>query len=52
MTTLMETSLAPIVPGEPRGAGRVPLRVLFADDDACILGGLADSLRRRPSGWC
>jgi CheY-like chemotaxis protein len=29
----------------------VPLRVLFADDDACILGGLADSLRRRPSGW-
>jgi HD-like signal output (HDOD) protein/ActR/RegA family two-component response regulator len=47
----MESSLTPIVPGDPRAAGRAPLRVLFVDDDACILGGLADSLRRRPSGW-
>jgi HD-like signal output (HDOD) protein/CheY-like chemotaxis protein len=47
----VQSSLAPIVPEESRGAGRVPLRVLFVDDDACILGGLADSLRRRPSGW-
>jgi HD-like signal output (HDOD) protein/CheY-like chemotaxis protein len=47
----MESSLVPIMPGEPRAASRVPLRVLFVDDDACILGGLADSLRRRPSGW-
>jgi HD-like signal output (HDOD) protein/ActR/RegA family two-component response regulator len=51
MNSVVESSLAPIVPGEPRGASRAPLRVLFVDDDACILGGLADSLRRRPSGW-
>jgi HD-like signal output (HDOD) protein/ActR/RegA family two-component response regulator len=47
----VQSSLAPIVPEESRAAGRAPLRVLFVDDDACILGGLADSLRRRPSGW-
>jgi HD-like signal output (HDOD) protein/ActR/RegA family two-component response regulator len=47
----VQSSLAPIVPEQPRAAGRAPLRVLFVDDDACILGGLADSLRRRPSGW-
>ena len=47
----MESSLAPIVPGEPAAAGGTPLRVLFVDDDASTLGGLADSLRRRPSGW-
>src|SRR4051812_7688734 len=36
---------------EPRLTARDPLRVLFVDDDACILGGLADALRRRPPGW-
>jgi HD-like signal output (HDOD) protein/CheY-like chemotaxis protein len=51
MNGMVESSIAPIVPGEPRAAGRVPLRVLFVDDDACVLGGLADALRRRPSGW-
>jgi HD-like signal output (HDOD) protein/CheY-like chemotaxis protein len=47
----VQSSLAPIVPEESRRTSRAPLRVLFVDDDACILGGLADSLRRRPSGW-
>lgn len=47
----METSPAPIVPEEPRVAGGTPLRVLFVDDDACVLGGLAASLRRRSCGW-
>src|SRR3954469_8943095 len=42
---------APIIPTDPLGTARDPLRVLFADDDACILGGLADALRRRPAGW-
>jgi HD-like signal output (HDOD) protein/CheY-like chemotaxis protein len=51
MVCPMESSLAPIVPGKSPGAGRAPLRVLFVDDDAWILGGLAESLRRRPSGW-
>jgi HD-like signal output (HDOD) protein/ActR/RegA family two-component response regulator len=47
----MSFSPAPIVPREPGGAAVDPLRVLFVDDDACILAGLADALRRRPSGW-
>lgn len=47
----MHPSLAPIVPEEPRGSARGTLRVLFADDDAAVLGGIADALRRRPSGW-
>jgi HD-like signal output (HDOD) protein/ActR/RegA family two-component response regulator len=42
---------APIIPTDPLGTARDPLRVLFVDDDACILGGLADALRRRPTGW-
>src|SRR4051794_38014545 len=48
---MSSSSPAPIVPHEPHGTARDPLRVLFADDDACILGGLADALRRRPAGW-
>jgi HD-like signal output (HDOD) protein/CheY-like chemotaxis protein len=47
----MTYSPAPIVPREPGGTAADPLRVLFVDDDACILAGLADALRRRPSGW-
>jgi DNA-binding NtrC family response regulator len=47
----MDSSPTPIVTGGPHGAGRGTPRVLFVDDDACILGGLADSLRRRPPGW-
>jgi HD-like signal output (HDOD) protein/CheY-like chemotaxis protein len=48
---MSSSSPAPIVPREAPGIARDPLRVLFADDDACILGGLADALRRRPPGW-
>src|SRR4051795_8050115 len=47
----MSSSPTPIVPRNPREAARDPLRVLFVDDDACVLGGLADALRRRPAGW-
>src|SRR3954463_6177382 len=45
---MSSSSPTPIVPREHGGPARDPLRVLFVDDDACILGGLADSLRRRP----
>jgi CheY-like chemotaxis protein len=48
---MSSSSPTPIVPTEPLGTARDPLRVLFVDDDACILGGLADALRRRPTGW-
>jgi HD-like signal output (HDOD) protein/CheY-like chemotaxis protein len=48
---MSSSSPTPIVPCEPRGTARDPLRVLFVDDDACIPGGLADALRRRPPGW-
>ena len=47
----MSSSPAPFVPRESADTARDPLRVLFVDDDACVLGGLADSLRRRPTGW-
>src|SRR5919197_5529820 len=47
----MQASLAPIVPEQPRSSARGTLRVLFVDDDPVVLGGLADALRRRPSGW-
>jgi HD-like signal output (HDOD) protein/CheY-like chemotaxis protein len=47
----MSSSPTPIVPRNPRETARDPLRVLFVDDDACVLGGLADALRRRPAGW-
>src|SRR4051794_4861301 len=48
---MSSSSPTPIVSREHVGTARDPLRVLFADDDACILGGLADALRRRPPGW-
>ena len=47
----MSSSPAPIVPRISRETARDPLRVLFVDDDACVLGGLADALRRRPAQW-
>jgi HD-like signal output (HDOD) protein/ActR/RegA family two-component response regulator len=47
----MSSSAVPTMPREPRVTARDALRVLFVDDDACILGGLADALRRRPPGW-
>jgi HD-like signal output (HDOD) protein/ActR/RegA family two-component response regulator len=49
---MSSSSPTPIVSRDnaPGTAGD-PLRVLFVDDDACILGGLADALRRRPPGW-
>src|SRR4051794_10413447 len=48
---MSSSSPTPSVPREHPGTARDPLRVLFVDDDACILGGLADALRRRPPGW-
>src|SRR4051794_39522273 len=48
---MSSSSPTPSVPREHPGSARHPLRVLFVDDDACILGGLADALRRRPPGW-
>ena len=47
----MSSSPAPIVPRSSRETARDPLLVLFVDDDACVLGGLADALRRRPAQW-
>src|SRR3954468_17009356 len=48
---MSSSSPTPIVPREPGATARDPLRVRFVDDDACVLGGLADALRRRPAGW-
>jgi HD-like signal output (HDOD) protein/ActR/RegA family two-component response regulator len=46
----MSSWRAPTVSRDPaRAAGA--RRVLFVDDDACILAGVADSLRRAPSAW-
>jgi HD-like signal output (HDOD) protein/CheY-like chemotaxis protein len=36
---------------EPDRVRRGALRVLFVDDDACILAGVAEAQRRSPSGW-
>jgi HD-like signal output (HDOD) protein/ActR/RegA family two-component response regulator len=47
----MSSRRAPTPPRDPEPAGRATRRVLFVDDDACILAGVADSLRRAPSGW-
>src|SRR5215211_5247226 len=47
----MTSRRAPTAPRDPAPAGCAGLRVLFVDDDARILAGVADSLRRAPSGW-
>jgi HD-like signal output (HDOD) protein/CheY-like chemotaxis protein len=41
------------VSNAPRDAdtGRATRRVLFVDDDAAILAGVANSMRRAPAGW-
>jgi HD-like signal output (HDOD) protein len=46
----MSSRRAPTAPRDPALAGSA-LRVLFVDDDARILAGVAESLRRAPSGW-
>ena len=48
MTSSSRTTIAA---RDPSPAGRATRRVLFVDDDPCILAGVADSLRRAPTGW-
>jgi DNA-binding NarL/FixJ family response regulator len=47
----MSSRRAPTAPRDPNHAGPATRRVLFVDDDACILAGVADSLRRTPPAW-
>jgi HD-like signal output (HDOD) protein/CheY-like chemotaxis protein len=47
----MSSRRAPTAPRDPDQAGRATRRVLFVDDDACVLTGVADSLRRAPARW-
>jgi HD-like signal output (HDOD) protein/ActR/RegA family two-component response regulator len=49
--SVMSTRRDPTAPRDPDLGGRASRRVLFADDDGCILAGVADSLRRAPSRW-
>jgi HD-like signal output (HDOD) protein/ActR/RegA family two-component response regulator len=41
----------PTAPPDLDRTGRAGRRVLFVDDDACILAGVAASLRRAPTSW-
>src|SRR4051794_37813240 len=47
----MSSRCVPTAPRDPDRTGRAGRRVLFVDDDACILAGVADSLRRAPTNW-
>jgi HD-like signal output (HDOD) protein/CheY-like chemotaxis protein len=47
----MTSRHAPIGPRDPDRAGSAPRRVLFVDDDPCILAGLTESVRRTPGDW-
>src|SRR4051794_9684879 len=48
----MTSRRAPIAQRDLDRAGRgATRRVLFVDDDACILAGVAASLRREPAAW-
>jgi HD-like signal output (HDOD) protein/ActR/RegA family two-component response regulator len=48
---VMTSWRAPTGPHDPDPARRATRRVLFVDDDACVLAGVADSLRRSPARW-
>jgi HD-like signal output (HDOD) protein/ActR/RegA family two-component response regulator len=48
---MMSSRRDPAAPLDPDHLGRATRRVLFVDDDACVLAGVADSLRRSRSGW-
>jgi CheY-like chemotaxis protein len=51
MTAVMSSRRAPTAPPHPDRPVRTRRRVLFVDDDACILAGVSELLRRAPAAW-